>query len=102
MRVNYKKELEKAARNMILVHKPFTLIRLVMRMIVRKVRVQHAGILLYERSRDSYIVTLTRGKLGSKIPAGLIRLDATSPIIRLFNNKEYVSLVDGGGLLLSR
>ena len=70
MRINYKKELEEAAKNMILVHKPHTLIRIILRTLVRKVRVAHAGILLYERSRNSYIVTVTRGELGTKIPAG--------------------------------
>lgn len=87
---------------MILVHQPDTLIRMILRTIVRKVHVEHAGILLYERVRDSYIVTITRGRLGSKIPAGLIRLDASSPMIRFFNNKEYISFVDGGGLSLNR
>lgn len=87
---------------MILVHKPHTLIRMILRTIVRKVRVQHAGILLYERTRNSYIVTITRGKLGSKIPAGLIRLDPHSPIIRFFTHKEYMPLVNGGSLLLDR
>jgi len=102
MRVNYKKELERAARNMILVHRPQTLIRLILRTIIRKVRVQHAGILLYERSRDSYIVTFTGGKVGTKIPAGLVRLDASSPIIQFFADRSHASLVHSGGLLMSR
>ncbi|HAJ57228.1 MAG TPA: hypothetical protein DCL35_05605 [Candidatus Omnitrophica bacterium] len=100
MRVNYKKELEEAARNMILVHKPHTLIRMILRSIVRKVKVEHAGILLYEKSRDSYIVTITRGKVGTKIPPGLVRLDARSPIIRFFTQKECGSLLDDGALIL--
>ncbi|MGE5280385.1 MAG: HD-GYP domain-containing protein [Deltaproteobacteria bacterium] len=102
MTVNYKKELERAARNMILVHKPQTLIRLILRTIIRKVRVQHAGLLLYERARDSYIVTITGGKVGAKIPAGLVRLDAQSPIIRFFANRSHASLVHPGGLLIGR
>jgi len=87
---------------MILVHKPQTLIRLILRTIIRKVRVQHAGILLYERARDSYIVTITGGKTGAKIPAGLVRLDASSPIIRFFANRSHASLVHSGGLVMSR
>jgi HD-GYP domain-containing protein (c-di-GMP phosphodiesterase class II) len=102
MRVNYKLELEKAARNMILVHKPHTLIRLILRTIVRKVRVRHAGILLYERARGSYIVTITSGRVGAKIPAGLVRLDAHSPLIRFFNNRETDGRIDVGSLVLSR
>jgi HD-GYP domain-containing protein (c-di-GMP phosphodiesterase class II) len=84
------------------VHKPYTLIRLILRTIVRKVRVQHAGILLYERARGSYIVTITRGRLGAKIPAGLVRLDAHAPLIRFFKQAEYASKVVGDSLILSR
>lgn len=87
---------------MILVHKPNTLIKMILRTIVRKVRVEHAGILLYEKSRNSYIATVTRGKIGTKIPAGLIRLDPHSPIIRFFSQKEYTSFMDGKSLMLSR
>ena len=102
MRINYKKELEEAAKNMILVHKPHTLIRIILRTLVRKVRVAHAGILLYERSRNSYIVTVTRGELGTKIPVGLVRLDPHSPIIRFFTMLEYGSIMEGGALSINR
>jgi HD-GYP domain-containing protein (c-di-GMP phosphodiesterase class II) len=102
MRINYKKELEEAARTMILVHKPHTLIRLILRTIVRKVRVAHAGILLYEKSRNCYVVTVTSGQLGSKIPAGLVRLDPHSPIIRFFNEAQSLRLLQGGALVLGR
>lgn len=102
MRINYKRELEEVARNMILVHKPHTLIRMILRTIIRKVKVEHAGILLYDKSKDSYIVTITRGKVGTKIPAGLLRLDVHSPIIRFFKEKEYSVFLENGALLLSR
>ena len=102
MRINYKRELEEASRTMILVHKPHTLIKLILRMIVRKVKIEHAGILLYEKVRDSYIVTLTRGQVGTKIPEGLVRLDPHSPIIRCFTEAEYTALSDKKALLLSK
>ncbi|MFA5038833.1 MAG: HD domain-containing phosphohydrolase [Candidatus Omnitrophota bacterium] len=102
MRVNYKRELEEAARNMILVRKPNTLIRMILRTIVRKVKVEHAGILLYEKNRDSFIVTVTRGQIGTKMPAGFIRLDPHSPIIRFFRQKEYLALFETGALILGR
>ena len=102
MKINYKKELEEAARNMILVHKPHTLLKMILRMIVRKVKVEHADILLYEKSKNSYIATITRGQLGTKIPAGLIRLDPNSPIVRFFTKKEYMQSLDSGALLLNK
>lgn len=102
MRINYKKELEEAARNMILVHKPYTLMRMILRMIVRKVNIEHAGILLYERFKDSYTVSITRGKVGSKMPAGLFRLDPHSPMIRFFKERRFAPLLDNNVLLLDR
>ncbi len=102
MKINYKRELEEAARTMILVHKPHTLIRLILRMVLRKVRIQHAGILLYENTRDTYVATITRGQLGAKIPAGLIRLDPHSPIIRFFTEKHSLPSLRNGALVLNK
>lgn len=102
MRINYKKELEEAARNMILVHKPYTLMRMILRMIVRKVNIEHAGILLYDRTKNSYTVSITRGKIGSKMPAGLFRLDPQSPMIRFFKERRFAALLDNNVLLLDK
>ncbi len=87
MKINYKRELENAARNMILVHEPDFLIKMIARMIVEKINVRHAGILLHQRNTDSYILNVSRGCLGQKIPAGFIRLDNDSPLIKFF--REY-------------
>ncbi|MCM8800843.1 MAG: HD domain-containing protein [Candidatus Omnitrophica bacterium] len=84
MSIDYKKELESAARTMILVHNPDILIKMIVRMIVQKVRVTHAGILLHNRQQDNYILTVSRGKTGLKIPAGFARIDADNPLIRFF------------------
>ncbi|MFH0877480.1 MAG: HD-GYP domain-containing protein [Candidatus Omnitrophota bacterium] len=102
MRVNYKRELEEAAKTMILVHKPHTLIKMILRMIVRKVNIDHAAILLFDKNKKSYIATVARGKTGLKIPAGLIRLDAQSPLIRYYAEKQYTVLGNGQALLLSK
>jgi HD-GYP domain-containing protein (c-di-GMP phosphodiesterase class II) len=69
---------------------------------VRKVKIEHAGILLYEKSRNSFIVTVTSGQLGTKLPAGFIRLDPNAPIIRFFSQKQYRGLMEGQALVLSR
>lgn len=102
MKINYKRELEEAARTMILVHKPQTLIKMILRMIVRKVKVDHAGILLYEKARNCYIVTFTKGRVGAKMPPGFLRLDPHSPIIRYFTEREFSALSNSRLLLLSR
>lgn len=74
---------------MILVHKPDTLIKMILRMVVRKVNIEHAGILLYDKAKKTYVATVARGRLGVKIPEGLIRLDPHSPLIRIFTQKEF-------------
>ncbi len=88
MAIDYKKELESAARTMILVHEPDVLIKMIVRMIVQKVKVKHAGILSHNKERDTYILTVSRGALGIKIPAGFARMDPDNPLIRFF--REHV------------
>ena len=58
MAINYKKELEAAAKSMILVHEPELLIRMIVRMMVQKVKIKHAGILLHDKERDTYVLTV--------------------------------------------
>ncbi|MDD2689037.1 MAG: hypothetical protein PHT41_02670, partial [Candidatus Omnitrophica bacterium] len=84
MGIDYKEELEGAAKTMILVHEPDTLIKLIVRTIVQKVGIRHAGILLHQKDKDTYILTVSRGTAGLKIPAGFARMDADNPLIRFF------------------
>ncbi|MGA2774968.1 MAG: GAF domain-containing protein, partial [Candidatus Omnitrophota bacterium] len=87
MAINYKKELEGASKTMILVHKPDVLIRMIVRMIVQKVKVSHSGILLHDSQRDTYILTVSGGQTGLKIPKGFARMDADNPLIKFFRNR---------------
>jgi len=102
MKLDYKKELERAAHSMILVHKPETLIKLIARTIVQKVQVAHAGILLYNKKKDTYLFTESRGALGMKIPAGLIRLDRDNPLIALYANGMDKRISENGALTIQR
>lgn len=101
MPVNYKRELEDAAKTMILVHKPETLIRLIVRTIVQKVNVTHAGILLHEKKHDSYILTVSRGKTGIKIPAGYARMDIDNSLIRFFKERLGKKITNDSALTYS-
>ncbi|MFH1355223.1 MAG: HD domain-containing phosphohydrolase, partial [Candidatus Omnitrophota bacterium] len=87
MKINYKKELEGAAKTMILVHEPTTLIKMIARTIVSKVRVHHAGILLHDMDQDTYILTVSRGTAGLKIPPGFARMDSDNPLISFFKKR---------------
>jgi HD-GYP domain-containing protein (c-di-GMP phosphodiesterase class II) len=102
MKIDYKRELEDAARKMILVHKPNTLIQLIVRMIVHKVRVRHCGILLFNQEANSYILTVSKGKLGLKIPKGFVRIDPDNAMIRFFTDKGNKNYVDGGALVYQK
>jgi HD-GYP domain-containing protein (c-di-GMP phosphodiesterase class II) len=102
MAVDYKKELESASKTMILIHDPNVLIKIVVRMIVQKVRIKYAGILLHQRDRDSYILTVSRGRLGIRIPEGFARMDTDNPLIRFFREHKDKELFHDGALVYKK
>jgi HD-GYP domain-containing protein (c-di-GMP phosphodiesterase class II) len=91
-KIDYKRELEAASKGMIMIHEPALLIKLIVRMIVSKIHVRHAGMLLYEPEKNFYVLNISRGEPGVKIPAGFARFDRTHPIIKLFTEEEYKPL----------
>ncbi|MDD4910176.1 MAG: HD-GYP domain-containing protein [Candidatus Omnitrophica bacterium] len=86
--IDYKKELENSAKTMILVHNPDTLTKLIVRTMVGKVGVVHAGILLHRKDKDTYVLTVSRGEKGFKIPAGFARIDKDSALIKIFSDRK--------------
>lgn len=85
MRIDYKKELENSAKNMILIHDPDLLTNTILGMIVKKVKVSHASILL--DNAHSYVLTVSQGELGAKMPVGLARIDKENPLVVFFKEK---------------
>ena len=83
-RTDYKKELEKAAKQMILIHRPDTLVKLILRTIVRSLNLEHANLILYDETRDVYVAHTSSGKTGFKIPKGLTKISKDNPVIRYF------------------
>lgn len=102
MKIDFKKELETASKGMIMIHDPRLLIKLIVRMIVRKLGVKHAAMILYEPERDAYVLSISRGKTGVKIPAGYARFDHESPLIKLFGRKEYKHLTLNRSAIVSQ
>jgi len=102
MTIDYKKELENAARSMILVHEPDTLIKMIVRRIVQKVKVRHAGILLHHKDKDTYILTISRGTAGLKIPAGFARMDMDNPLIGLFRQHLDKKFFNNGAIVYEK
>jgi HD-GYP domain-containing protein (c-di-GMP phosphodiesterase class II) len=99
MTINYKKELEDAAKGMILVHEADLLIKMIVRTIVQKVKVSHAGVLLQDREKDTYILNFSRGARGLRIPQGFARMDKDNPLIRFFGSRTNRVLFEHGALV---
>ena len=90
--IDYKKELENASKGMILIHEPRLLIKLIVRMVVSKVKIKHAGMLLYDQEKDNFVLNISRGETGVKIPAGFARFNRDNPIIQIFTDPQYKDL----------
>ena len=99
--VDFKKELESASRGMIMIHDPKLLIKLIVRMIVRKLGVRHAAMLLFEPEKNAFVLSISRGEKGIKIPPGFTRFGMENPLIQLFLRNEYKPLtVDRNAIVL--
>jgi putative nucleotidyltransferase with HDIG domain len=94
MFIDFKKELESASKGMIMIHDPKLLIKLIIRMIVRKLKVKHAGMLLLDTKKEHYVLSVSRGEAGIKIPQGFTRFTKDNPIIRLFSEKQFRHLIN--------
>ena len=101
-KVDYKRELESAAKGMIMVHEPELLIKLIVRMLVQKVRISHAGILLHARDKNTYILTVSRGPRGIKIPAGFARMDYDNSLIRFFRERYDKRVLNDSSLIYEK
>ena len=100
--IDYKKALETASKSMIRVHDPDKLIKMIVRMIVQKVKVSHANILLHDREKGTYVMSVSRGPRGLKVPAGFTRMDHTNPLIRLFKERKADLLFNDSAVMYSK
>lgn len=98
---DYRKDVERAARQMILVHRVDTLIKLILRTILRTLSTKHAGFLLYDKQRDDYVIKVSRGKGGIKVPSGFIKVKKDNALIRYFED-EKLRIFGEGPLLLDK
>jgi putative nucleotidyltransferase with HDIG domain len=92
VKIDFKKELETASKGMIMIHDPKLLIQLIVRMIVRKVTIKHAAMILFEPQRNEYVLSISRGEKGFRIPQGYTRFTFENPLIQIFLRKEYRAL----------
>ncbi len=101
MAIDYKKELENAARNMIFVHDPDLLIKMIVRMMVNKAKIAHASFFLHNKEKQGYLLTVSKGSLGKKIPIDLICIDKDDVLIRFFREHRSSFLFGREALLYS-
>ena len=92
MAIDYKRELQNAAKNMIFVHDPDLLIKMMVRMMVNKAKIAHASFFLHDKRKESYLLTVSKGSLGKKIPLDLVHIDKDDVLIRFFRSRLNRSL----------
>ncbi|MBO7611808.1 MAG: HD domain-containing protein [Elusimicrobia bacterium] len=97
---DYRLYLSQTAKQMILVHDPNLLSKLVLRTVTRNLGVKHSGLFLYNKIKKEYVITVSSGKKGLKIPVGFTKITNNNPIIQFFlnkdinENKEYLLVSD--------
>ncbi|MFH1190726.1 MAG: HD-GYP domain-containing protein [Candidatus Omnitrophota bacterium] len=101
MAIDYKKELESTARNMIFVYDPDLLIKMVVRMMVDKARITHASFFLHNKEKQGYSLTVSRGSLLKKIPLDLVCIDKDDVLIRFFREHKSSFIFGREALLLN-
>jgi HD-GYP domain-containing protein (c-di-GMP phosphodiesterase class II) len=101
MTIDYKKELENTARNMIFVHDPDLLIRMIARMMVDKAGISHASFFLHNRQKQGYLLKVSRGSLRKRIPLDLVCIDKDDVLIRFFRDHQSNFIFGREALLLS-
>ncbi|MBQ3943433.1 MAG: HD domain-containing protein [Elusimicrobia bacterium] len=85
---DYKSYLLKTAKQMILIHDTTLLSKLVIRTLTRNIGIKHAGLFIYDKIKKEYIINVSRGKKGLKIPVGFTKITANNSIIQFFLNKD--------------
>ena len=101
MSIDYKKEFESAARNMIFVHDPDLLIKMIVRMMVTKARITHASFFLFNKEKQGYQLTVSKGSLNKKIPLDMICIDKDDVLIRFFKDHKSSFIFGREALLYS-
>jgi HD-GYP domain-containing protein (c-di-GMP phosphodiesterase class II) len=88
LKKDYKAYLSKVAKQMILIHDATLLSRLIVRTVTRKLGIRHVGLFLYNKNKQEYIIHVSSGKKGLKIPVGFTKITKNNPIIKFFLDKE--------------
>ncbi|MBI2870348.1 MAG: sensor domain-containing diguanylate cyclase [Candidatus Omnitrophica bacterium] len=84
--------LVRASRGMTQIEDPAAYLKLLARIIEGHMEVSHVGVLLYHKGHTAYVFHTTRGR--EKVPAGLVKLEATNPLVDWFRAQIRHDQVD--------
>ncbi len=90
-KTDYRKDLEKAARQMILVRDVDVLIKSILQTIIDKLVLGHAALILYDRKKKEYIAKISKGAEGAKVPSGFTKVSKDNSLVKYFaKDKEKI------------
>lgn len=98
-RKDFKEYLSHVAKQMILIHDAELLSKMVIRTVTRTLGVKYSGLFLYDKNSQGYIINVSSGKKGLKIPVGFAKIKGSRPIIRFFSDNNLLSDVKKDYLL---
>ena len=90
-RKDFKEYLSHVAKQMILIHDAELLSKMVIRTVTRTLGVKYSGLFLYDKNSQGYIIKVSSGKKGLKIPVGFAKIKGSRPIIRFFSDNNLLS-----------
>jgi HD-GYP domain-containing protein (c-di-GMP phosphodiesterase class II) len=87
MAIDYKRELESASKNMILIHDARVLVKMIIRMLVQRAKVSKAFIFLHDKDINNYRMASWRPAKEAGISRDSSQIGINNPLIRFF--REY-------------
>ena len=78
--------LSTVAKQMVFIHDANLLSKLVLKIVTERLKVKHVGLFLYDKKAEEYVIKLSQGKQGLKIPVNFTKINRNSTVIKLFSN----------------
>ncbi len=101
-RKDFKEYLSHVAKQMILIHDADLLSKMVIRTVTRTLGVKYSGLFLYDKNCQEYIINVSSGQKGLKIPVGFAKIKSTRPIIKFFSDKNLLPEVNKDFFLVTQ
>ena len=83
--------LSKVAKQMVFIRDAELLSKLVIKIVAERLNVKHVGLFLYNKKAEEYVIKLSQGKKGLKIPVNFTKIKKNSNLIKFFYNRALPS-----------